>query len=199
MSYEKCGKRNVWRLMDSSWSPCKGEEGRMCFISLPPAVQPQNALSASAAKFFKRKDVSFLHQIIITRRNKFLDKLHRKAFLWKEWSPLKSDVKCRKSPETANFKTHNCRLQLIVSMCVLPSLSSMIKYQQYIHISSWLWNLLDSLHKILVINFQKHINLYERRLFKSVPYNSVWQLSIYFLNYSLLKQVVFFDNWKSEC
>lgn len=66
------------------------------------------------------------------------------------------------------------------------SLSSAIKYQQYINDRSWLWKLLDSLHEILVINFWRHMNLYIRRPFESILCHNIWQLSIYCLNYSLL-------------
>lgn len=83
---------------------------------------------------------------------------------------------------------------LAVLIHVPCSLSSAIKYQQYIHDRPWLWKLLDSLHNILVINFQRHINFYVRRPFKSIPYHSIWQLSIYCLNYNLVKHVTFLDN-----
>lgn len=83
---------------------------------------------------------------------------------------------------------------LVVVIHVSSSLSSVIKYRQYSHDRSWLWKLHDSLHKILVINFQRHISLCVSRPFKSIPYHSIWQLSIYCLNYSLVKQVVFLDN-----
>lgn len=48
----------------------------------------------------------------------------------------------------------------------VSSLSSAIPNQQYIHDRSWLWKLHDSLHKILVINFQRHTNPSVRRAFK---------------------------------
>lgn len=50
------------------------EEGKVCIVSPPPVMQPQNTHATSAAKISKRKGSSFLHQIMITRKNKCLEK-----------------------------------------------------------------------------------------------------------------------------
>lgn len=93
---------------------------------------------------------SFLHQTMTRTRNKYLEKnkLNKKNILTqlmkstKKWYQVKKIL--HKLP-ASRILTIFCNF--IISIHALPSLSSAIKYQQYIHVRSWQWKLHDSLYK----------------------------------------------------